>query len=182
MRITKADLLWRWRWSSLLAMGVFAILAFGDVKLRAISGLGTADLQGFWTAGQYRITHVAWRTPPETMRAGFNLGLDYLFMPLYAASFFYSAVIAREVVLSPGLRRLLAMAAMVPVVGAPLDALENALELYLVLIHADDRLAGIAYGISAAKMAAFAVGLALFAGAVFAQVLERKRKALKSGT
>ena len=38
----------------------------------------------------------AWGPDPYAIRAGFNLGLDYLLMPLYAASFYFSGIILAE--------------------------------------------------------------------------------------
>ena len=74
------------------------------------------------------------------MRAGFDLGLDYLLMPLYAASFFLSGVIVAES-FTPGrspLRRYVLMAAMVAPVGALLDAVENALQIAMLLYGPTD--------------------------------------------
>lgn len=171
MRITRTDLNRTWLWSSIAAIAVFAVLVTLDRKLAALSGLGTADLQYFWTAGQFQITHLAWAQPPYALRAGFNLGLDYLFMPLYAASFFCSGVILRESLAPrPGrLRRILMLLALVPVAGAVLDAIENGLEIWLVLGRATDNLARIASAVSNAKNAAVIVGLVLLLGAIAAR-------------
>ena len=74
---------------------VFAVLAVSDLRLEALSGFGTADLQRFSTAQQYNAAFMVWPSL-YAVRAGFNWGLDYLVMPLYAMSFFYSGIIARE--------------------------------------------------------------------------------------
>jgi hypothetical protein len=177
MRIAKTDLIRRWLASSVLAILVFAVLALLDQRLKALSGLSSFDLQQFSSAGEYRITHLAWMAPPYALRAGLDLGLDYLLMPLYAAAFFYAGVIVAGAVRNPRLKRLAALAAMVPVAGALLDAGENALETWLVLQGASDRLVAIAFALSNAKYAALVVGLVLWAGAVFALVTERKAKA-----
>ena len=116
------------------------------------------------------------------MRAGFNWGLDYLLMPLYAASFFYSAIIAREAFAPAGSRfhRIITMLAAVPVAGAMLDMFENALQLFMMLSGATDGLARIALTVSSAKLIALMLGVVMLVGAVLAQVQERQKKRLKS--
>jgi hypothetical protein len=178
MRITKAALNRRWAICTGLAVAVFAVLAMLDVSLRTLSGLGSADLQGFALGAQYRAASFAWASPAIALRAGFALGFDYLFMPLYAACFFYSGIIAREA-FAPRpsrLRRLLTLLAAVPIAGAVLDAFENSLELSLLLGGASDALARLAFTISNAKMVAVYVGLVLLAGAILAQVQERQKR------
>jgi hypothetical protein len=54
MRITKEALARRWAITTILGACVFAVLAWSDFRLKALSGYGTADLQGFYTAVQYR--------------------------------------------------------------------------------------------------------------------------------
>ena len=87
MRITKQVLVRRWALSTLAAAAVFAVLAWSDMRLKALSGYGTADLQNFSTAAQYRAAFLVWPSR-YAVRAGFDWGLDYLLMPLYAAAFF----------------------------------------------------------------------------------------------
>jgi hypothetical protein len=53
MRITKQALVRRWTLSTLAATIVFAVLAWSDWRLKALSGVATSDLQGFNTAVQY---------------------------------------------------------------------------------------------------------------------------------
>ena len=81
--------------STLAAAAVFGVLAWSDMRLKALSGYGTADLQSFSTAAQYRAAFLVWPSR-YAVRAGFDWGLDYLLMPLYAAAFFYSGILARE--------------------------------------------------------------------------------------
>jgi hypothetical protein len=178
MRITRAALDRRWAITTGLAVAAFAVLALLDVRLRMLSQVGTADLQGYTQAWQYRAAAFAWSPIALAMRAGFALGFDYLFMPLYAASFFYSGIIAREA-FAPRpsrLRRLLTLLAAVPIAGALLDGCENALELWILLGGASDPLPFIASTISGAKMVAVYVGLVLLAGAILAQVQERQKR------
>jgi hypothetical protein len=176
MRIAKATLWSRWAWSSGLAIGVFAILALLDYRLKALTGVGTADLASLSGAAQFQAAFHAWGPQPYAVRAGFNLGFDYLLMPLYAASFFYSGVLAAEgFAPRPGLaRRIILMAALVPLVGAVADAAENALQIAMLLDGATDTLAQLAASASRIKNVALLVGLALFLGAVMARFNQRR--------
>jgi hypothetical protein len=178
LRITKTALNQRWAVCTALAIVCFAVIAMLDSSLRSQSGLGTADLQNFVFAGQYQSAHLVWTSMPLALRAGFALGFDYLFMPLYAASFFYSGIIAREA-FAPRpsrLRRLLTLLAAVPIAGAVLDACENGLEMSMLLGGADNTMARIAFTISNAKMGAIYVGLVLLAGALLARSYDRRKR------
>jgi hypothetical protein len=176
MRIAKATLFSRWIWSCGLALGVFAVLAALDFRLKALSGVGTLDLASFSGAPQYRAAFWAWGPQPYAVRAGFDLGLSYLLMPLYAAAFFYSGVIAAEgFAPRPGqLRRIILMAALVPLIGAAFDAAANALVLTMLLTGADDTLAGWAAAANRVRTVALLVSLALFLGAVMARFNARR--------
>jgi hypothetical protein len=180
MRITKQSLIRRWALTTILAGIVFAVLAWSDLKLRALSGFGTADLQDFSTAAEYRRAFLAWPSL-YAVRAGFDWGLDYLLMPLYAAAFFYSGILTREAFAPrPGrVRRILTLLAAVPIAGAALDALENGLELSMMLSGASDAVARIAFTVSNAKWTAVYVGFGLLLGAVLGQVQERQQRRLK---
>jgi len=180
MRITKQILARRWAVTTVSAGCVFAVLAWSDLRLKALSGFGTADLQGFSTAAEYRQAFLVWPSL-YAVRAGFNWGLDYLLMPLYAAAFFYSGIIAREAFAPrPGrARRILTLLAAVPIAGAMLDAAENGLQLSMMLSGASDPMARIAFTVSNAKWMALMVGLALLLGAVLAQVQDRRQGRLK---
>ena len=110
------------------------------------------------------------------MRAGFNLGFDYLLMPLYAASFFYSGIVAAEgfAPRQGGLRRIILMAALVPLIGALADAAENALQITMLLTGATGMLAWISSAASNIKNLALLIGLALLLGAIVARVQQRR--------
>jgi hypothetical protein len=176
MRIAKATLMNRWGWSTGLALGVFAILAALDLRLKALTGVGTADLASFSSANQFRAAFIAWNAQANAVRAGFNLGFDYLLMPLYAASFFYSGIIAAEgFAPRPGLlRRIILMAAMAPLVGALADAAENALQLTMLLGGVSDTLVRFSSAASNVKNLALLIGLALLLGAIVARVQQRR--------
>jgi len=183
MRITKAALNRRWEISVLLAVAAFAVLVAVDTNLKMRSGLGAADVQGFALAAQYRLAAVAWGKPSLALQAGFALGFDYLFMPLYAAAFFYSGIIAREA-FTPRpsrARRLLTLLSAIPIAGAVLDALENGLEVWLLLNGASDAMARLAFTLSNAKMVAVYAGIVLLAGAILARVQERQKRRQDTG-
>jgi hypothetical protein len=182
MKITKQALERHWALATLSAGLVFAILYWLDQQLKARSGYGTADLQGFSTAAQYNAAFMVWPSR-YAARAGFLWGLDYLLMPLYAAAFFYSGILAREAFASRlgGLRRILTLLAAVPIAGAVLDGVENALEFSMMLNGTSDAMAHLAFTISNAKWAALYVGLALLVAALAARVMERQRVRLRSG-
>ena len=183
MKITKQALERRWALTSVAGLCVLAVLAWMDARLKALSGYGTSDLQGFSTAEQYDVAFMVWPSR-YAVRAGFDWGLDYLLMPLYAAAFFYSGILAREAFAPrPGrLRRILTLAAAVPIAGALLDAAENALELSMMLSGPTDQLAHLAFNISNAKWAAVAVGAALFLMTLAARLKQRFRAGPKTGT
>ena len=179
MRISKAALHSGWAWSTGLGLIVFAVLAGMDLWLKSLTGVSTTDLQGLSSAAQFRLAFHAWAPEPYAARAGFDLGLDYLLMPLYAISFFLSGVIVAES-FTPGrsrFRRYVLMAAMVAPVGALLDAAENALQLDMLLNGPSDDLARIAFNISNAKTVAITIGVALLITAVVAKIGMRKASA-----
>lgn len=183
MRIAKATLNRRWLVSTVLALGVFAVMATLDARLKALSGAGIADLQGFTLQAQFDAAFHAWGARTYFSRAGFLLGFDYLLMPLYAAAFFYSGVIVADAFSlgGTGLRRILAMAALAPILGAGLDAVENALHLTMLWHGPTDALARTAHTISTAKWVSIGIGLLLLAGAFFARIMERQRSRLRRG-
>ena len=180
MRITKQSLYRRWILASVSGAIVFAVLAWMDFRLKSLSGFGTGDLQGFATAQDYRRAFLVWPSL-YAVRAGFNWGLDYLLMPLYAAAFFYSGILAREAFApKPGrMRRILTLLAVVPVAGALLDAAENALQLTLMFSGLSDQLARIALAVSNAKWVAIYVGVVLWLGALWARQQERQQRRLQ---
>lgn len=176
MRIAKATLMSRWGWCTGLALSVFAILLAMDLRLKALTGVSTADLASFSSPLQFRAAFIAWNAQPSAIRAGFNLGFDYLLMPLYAASFFYSGIIAAEgLAPRPGLlRRIILMAAMAPLVGAAADAAENALQITMLLSGVTDTLVLLSSSASNVKNLALLIGLALLLGAIVARVQQRR--------
>jgi hypothetical protein len=181
MRISRTTLNRNWLWSTLAAIAAGIVLGMFDTRLKLLTGAGTADLQDFTTAAQFSAAFHAWGVHAYLARAGFNLGFDYLFMPLYAAAFFYSGILTMEAFAPrPGLlRRLLTLASMAPVAAAGLDAVENALELAMLWNGPSENLAGIAHTISTAKWVGIVIGFALLAGAVLARVQAWQKTRLK---
>jgi len=171
MRIAKATLARRWTWTTLAGLAVFAVLASLDVRLKAGTGAGTFDLGPLANAVQYRAAFRAWAPEPLAAWAGFDLGLTFLLIPLYAASFFYSGVLAAEgFAPRPGrLRRLILLAAMVPPVGALFDAAGHACQFVMLVAGPSDYLARLALTAHTARNAGVTVGLILLAGALVAR-------------
>lgn len=175
MRITKQALIHRWTLSTLAAAVIFAVLAWSDLRLKSLSGVCVSDLQGFSTAAQYRWAFSRWPSL-YAVRAGFIWGLDYLLMPLYATSFFYSGILTREA-FAPRptrLRRILTLLASVPIAGAVLDAIANGLELHQMLAGTSDQMALWVLRVSNAKWMAIYVGLLLLLGAIMARATKRR--------
>ena len=114
MRISKTTLYRGWVWSTGLGLIAAAVWASLDLQLKGLTGVSTADLQNLASGAQYRLAFHAWAPEPYAVRAGFNLGFDYLLMPLYGVNFFLSGIIAAEG-FTPGrhpLRRYVILAAM----------------------------------------------------------------------
>ena len=64
--------------------------------LKSQTGFNVRDLQFAVTAYDFKRILAAWIARPHAAIAGFSLGFDYLFLPLYAMSFYFSAMLARE--------------------------------------------------------------------------------------
>jgi hypothetical protein len=162
MQLTRKALNSRWKWTSIGAIAVLAILGILDAWLRAKSGYGTADLQ-FMPVGRIYAAIVAWIALPNAVLAGFCLGLDFLLMPLYAAALFFGSVAAIDR-FAPGegrWRRVLTVLAMAPIAAALFDACENALQLAMLTGGPSETLVGYAMQATAAKFAGIAIGLLL---------------------
>jgi hypothetical protein len=176
MRIAKATLIRVWAWSSGLAIGIFAVLTLLDYRLKALSGVNTADLSGFSSWAQFQLAFRVWAPERFAARAGFNLGFAYLLMPLYAVSFFASGIIAAEGLTpkSSSLRRVIMAAIWVPVIGALADAGVSALYLAMLANGPSEAVAALAASLSRIKTIALLIGLALFVGAAMAWFQARR--------
>lgn len=167
-----------WMWTTLLALVAFAILAVADMKLKAATGFGTVDLQSARDAMDFKRIFAAWIARPHAAAAGFSLGFDYLFMPLYAMAFYFSAILAREAFAPKrGLgRRAIDYLGFVPLVGAIADAVENALEYSMLAGTPDDGTAQMAFLATNIKTTCFFVGLALLVAGAAGWMKLRKPK------
>jgi hypothetical protein len=165
-----------WFWLTLLALAAFAVLYVLEQRLKAATGFGTLDLQSAQTEFDYKRVFAAWIAREHAGTAGFSLGFDYVFMPLYALSFYFSAMLAREAFAPKrGLfRRLIDYLGFVPLVGALADAVENALEFSMLSGGATDASAHAAFVASSVKATCFTVGLILLVAGV-AGVLKLRR-------
>ena len=167
----------RWAWTTLAGVAVFAVLAFVDLRLKADSGFGTLALQKVSTAAGIRAIWAAWIPERDALMAGFNLGFDYLFMPLYGFAFYYGTLAARHAFVrgTGTMFRLMTVLAAIPLAGALCDAAENALETYMVVVQPTDRLAGIAYAATTAKLVCFYVGFFMSLIGVIGLFMRRRK-------
>ena len=178
MQLSRKTLDASWWRVSLAAIVLFAVLNLLDTVLRARTGLGVADLQGLSSGWAVRAALDHWTSPPDAALAGFGLGLDYLFMPLYGTALYLGAIEARER-LAPAQgvrRRIMTLLAMAPVAGALLDACENALQLTMWVLGPTDTLAALALQATAGKYAGAIIGLVLSLIAAAARLMRGKPK------
>ena len=166
----------RWAWTSICAIGAFAVLAILDTRLKSATGYGTADLQRATTVDDVNLILVAWSTSRHAVLAGFGLGFDYLFMPLWGFALFYGGLAARER-FAPGpgtARRVMMFLAAVPLAGMLLDAVENATELGWIMTGATDQAVTIGSTATDAKWLCVLVGLVLSLIALAGKFISRK--------
>lgn len=169
----------RWAWTSGCAIAAFAVLAILDTRLKAVTGYGTADLQRATSADAVNLILVAWNSERRAALAGFSLGFDYLFMPLWGFALFYGCLAARErFAPNPGgFRRLLTFLAAVPLAGMLLDAAENAIELGWILRSVSERDILIGSTATAAKWLCVIVGLLLSLAALMGRLIPARKPA-----
>ena len=153
-----------WIWVTLMAIAALVVLGVLDSRLKAATGFGVVDLQGMSDAMGYKRTLAAWIAREHSVSVGF----DYLFMPLYAISFYFSAMIAREAFTpKKGVyRRTMDYLGYVPFVGAIADATENALEYSMLTGGATDGTASAAFLASNIKWTCAYVGMGLLLAAI----------------
>ncbi len=166
----------RWLWLTLAAIAAFAVLAFLDLRLKAATGVGTRELQAVATGAGVNDILGHWYAPANAIVAGFNLGFDYLFMPLYGFAFFYSGIIVRErFTPKPGLaRRAMQFVAAIPLAGMLADVIENTLETRMLVAGASDEIANLAFTATTAKLLCFYLGLVLLLAAIVARLVKAK--------
>ncbi|MBI1328983.1 MAG: hypothetical protein GC166_03655 [Alphaproteobacteria bacterium] len=166
----------RWAVTSILAIITFAVLAWLDTKLKSETGYGTLALQSAGTAENVNRILFAWRVQQHTAMAGFSLGFDYLFMPLWGFGLYYGALAARDAFAPKMLFRIFTLLAAVPLAGAIFDAIENTLEFSMLMGQPSDHIASLAVTASTVKSLCFFVGLALWVLGLLG-LLRRKKEA-----
>ena len=178
MQLSRKALNARWAWTSAAAVAALLVLNTVDMILKARTGYGTVDMQGVATGWGIRLIADHWTSPPDSALAGFNLGFDYLFMPLYGAALYFGSIVARErFAPKPGAwRRIMALLAMAPVAAALCDACENALEITMLTRGPTDLLAGLALQATAAKYAGALIGVLLSLAALVSLFLALVKK------
>ena len=178
MQLSRKALNARWAWTSAAAIAALTVLGLLDTYLKAKTGYGAADLQGVPEAWGIHLIANHWADPADAALAGFGLGFDYLFMPLYGAALYFGAIEARErLAPKPGaLRRILALLAMAPVAGALFDACENGLQMVMLTQGPSQTLATLAAEATTAKFVGVFIGLALTLIAVAGLFVKPKKK------
>jgi hypothetical protein len=157
-----------WLWTTLMAVAALAVLIVIDGRLKAATGFGTVDLQKLSSGAAFNAVFGAWIARQHAAAAGFALGFDYLFMPLYAMAFYFAAILAREA-FAPrrgAMRRLIDYLGFVPLIGALADAVENALEYSMLAGGADDATAYMAFVATNVKWSCITVGMVLLVAGI----------------
>ena len=178
MQLSRKALNARWAWTSLAALVALAVLVWLDAILRAKTGYGAGDLQGVRGAWGVRVIMDHWAAPPDSALAGFVLGFDYLFMPLYAAALYFGAIAARErFAPRPGrAHRILEFLAVAPVAGALCDACENGLQIFMLTHGPNPALTLLAVEATTVKFVGVFVGLVLSLAAAVGFFFKRKEE------
>jgi len=153
----------RWGWTTLASLAVWGALAYLDLRLKAHTGYGTIDLQHAKTAAEVKAIAAAWIARPDAALAGFNLGLDFLFMPLYGFALFYGGIAAREAFApkESTLRRVATFLAAAPLAASVFDVMENSFELSMLLATPTDQIASISFSMTCAKWICVVIGIAM---------------------
>lgn len=175
-RISVRNLNRSWALTSLCAIAAFAVLAVLDRKLKTATGYGTIDLQRASTADAVNLILADWNYQRRVILAGFNLGFDYLFMPLWGFALFFGALAARErFAPRPGFaRRAMLLVCAIPLAGMLLDVAENAIELYWIMQGVTDKSALIGHAITNAKWLCLFTGLVVWLAALLGRFIPRK--------
>jgi len=163
MQISVKALNARWAWTTAASVAVWIVLAIVDTRLKAHTGYGTLALQGVTTAQGVKAIASAWIARPDAVMAGFNLGFDFLFMPLYGFALFYGAIAAREAFApkESTLRRIMLFLAAAPLAGALFDVAENSLQLSMLISTPTDEIASLSHAMTCAKWLCVIVGIVM---------------------
>jgi hypothetical protein len=175
MQFSRKALTARWAWTAALAIVLFVILYLLDGVLKAKTGYGTASLQGLGSGWSIRVIVDHWLSPPDAVLAGFLLGLDFLFIPLYGAALFFGSVAAIDrFAPRPGqLQRIMTRLALAPIGAAICDAIENILQIYMLTHASTDTMASFALEATAAKWLGIGIGVVLSLAALVGRVIKK---------
>lgn len=179
MQLSRKALNARWAWTTGAAIALLIVLNLLDSVLRARTGYGTVGMQGVGTGWGIRSIADHWVSPPDAVLAGFALGLDFLFIPLYGAALFFGSLAALDrFAPQPGrLRRIMTLLALAPIGAAICDGIENSLELFMLQRAATDTLASLALEATAAKYVGILIGIVLSLAALVGRFVKRKDQA-----
>ena len=176
MQLSRKVLNARWLWTSAAAIVLGVVLVLLDLGLQAKTGYRTFDLQGVGSGWGIRTIVDHWTSPPDAVLAGFLLGLDYLFSPLYGAALFFGSLAALDrFAPQPGrLNRIMSLLALAPIGAAICDGLENTFELYMLTHASTDMMASLALEATAAKYLGILIGLVLTLAALAGRFMKKK--------
>ncbi|GAA0577125.1 hypothetical protein [Rhizomicrobium electricum] len=176
MQLSRKTLTARWAWTTAAAIVLLVILNVLDGALKAKTGYGTTSLQGIGSGWGVRVIVDHWTSPPDAALAGFLLGLDFLFIPLYGAALFYGALAAVDRFAAYGgrLKRILTLLALAPVGAAICDAIENVLQLYMLTHASTDIMASFALEATAAKWLGILIGVLLSLAALVGRIIKKR--------
>ena len=175
MQLSRKSLNAYWLWTSLAAAVMAVVMLTLDASLRRRTGFGTADLQFVGSGYDLRRILDHWLRPSDAAFAGFLLGLDYLFMPLYGAALFFGAAAAldRFAPARGSLRALLTRLTLFPIGAALCDAIENVLQLGMLQQSPSNLTASLALEVTAGKWLGVAVGVLLTLAALIGRFVKR---------
>lgn len=159
MPIDVAGLRARWTWAGVLALIAFSVMGWVDSVVKEATGLGIMNLQFAATPQRAGEILGVWTAAGMIPHVSFSLGLDYLLMPLYGATFFYGALVAREAF--PRQRGVFTLLAWVGPLAAALDMLENAVHAGMVMGMTSPTAVAIQYPATLAKWVLLALGLVI---------------------
>jgi len=176
MQLSRKSLNAYWLWSSAAAALMLIVMTALEGMLKARTGLATADLQFVGTGYGLRVIIDHWLSPPDAAFAGFLLGLDYLFMPLYGAALFFGALAAldRFAPARGTLRALLARLTLFPIGAALCDAIENGLQISMLTQSPSNLIASFALEATAGKWLGIAIGVLLTVAALIGRLVKRR--------
>lgn len=172
IQISQKSLYARWAWTTGAAILTLLVLRLIETTLKAKTGIGTVDLQLADNGPQVRFLLDRWQDPRDASLAGFSLGLDFLFIPLYTAALYFGSLLARDrFAPQPGfLRRLLNALSLTPLIAGICDVGENTLELAMLTGGVNDTLAAFAYDATSMKYAGLTLAVLANLAALFGLV------------